>query len=285
LSHGRLCTHLHVRLRAGPQTWPRSARPPHQLAWAAWPRTSPHWAIWPSWPPRWFALAVATREATNAAPITVDAQDTHASAWVVVCAKDVTAPWAAVTVPTWAMDPAVDVTALACMEAFHVACRHAIAAFMATICTACMAAVHVASGCTNCASSLSTCSASTTPVNCVLCSPASNVIWKGTESFRKRRNKTHTLCVRCGRRSFHLQKSRCSSCGYPSSRIRKCNLSSCCTFARREPPLLGSSMKAILRKTTGTGRMRYLRHVPRRFKTGFREGTQAAPTKQSAASP
>lgn len=32
------------------------------------------------------------------------------------------------------------------------------------------------------------------------------------------------------------------------------------------------SVKAIRRKTTGTGRMRYLRNVPRRFKTGFREG-------------
>ncbi|KAK5817393.1 hypothetical protein PVK06_022317 [Gossypium arboreum] len=79
---------------------------------------------------------------------------------------------------------------------------------------------------------------------------------KGTGSFGKRRNKTHTLCVRCGRRSFHLQKSRCGACGYPASRIRKYNW----------------SMKAIRRKTTGTGRMRYLRHVPRRFKTGFREG-------------
>ncbi|KAL5990344.1 hypothetical protein ACLOJK_011244 [Asimina triloba] len=74
-------------------------------------------------------------------------------------------------------------------------------------------------------------------------------------SFGKRRNKTHTLCVRCGRRSFHLQKSRCGSCGYPSSRIRKYNW----------------SVKAIRRKTTGTGRMRYLRHVPRRFKSNFRE--------------
>lgn len=32
------------------------------------------------------------------------------------------------------------------------------------------------------------------------------------------------------------------------------------------------SVKAIRRKTTGTGRMRYLRNVPRRFKIGFREG-------------
>jgi hypothetical protein len=32
------------------------------------------------------------------------------------------------------------------------------------------------------------------------------------------------------------------------------------------------SVKAIRRKTTGTGRMRYLRHLPRRFKSNFREG-------------
>lgn len=31
-------------------------------------------------------------------------------------------------------------------------------------------------------------------------------------------------------------------------------------------------MKAIRRKTTGTGRMRYLRHVAARFKSNFREG-------------
>ncbi|KAK6941519.1 Ribosomal protein L37e [Dillenia turbinata] len=79
---------------------------------------------------------------------------------------------------------------------------------------------------------------------------------KGTGSFGKRRNKTHTLCIRCGRRSFHLQKSRCGACGYPSARIRKYNW----------------SVKAIRRKTTGTGRMRYLRHVPVRFKSNFREG-------------
>lgn len=35
------------------------------------------------------------------------------------------------------------------------------------------------------------------------------------------------------------------------------------------------SVKAIRRKTTGTGRMRYLRHVPRRFKTNFREGLKS----------
>ncbi|KAJ0030519.1 hypothetical protein Pint_12786 [Pistacia integerrima] len=43
------------------------------------------------------------------------------------------------------------------------------------------------------------------------------------------------------------------------------------------------SVKAIRRKTTGTGRMRYLRHVPRRFKSNFREGTEAAPRKKNVA--
>ena len=35
------------------------------------------------------------------------------------------------------------------------------------------------------------------------------------------------------------------------------------------------SEKAKRRRTTGTGRMRYLKVVRRRFKNGFREGTQA----------
>merc|ERR1712098_675984 len=82
---------------------------------------------------------------------------------------------------------------------------------------------------------------------------------KGTSSFGKRHNKTHTLCVRCGRRSFHVQKKTCASCGYPAAGIRKYNW----------------SVKAKRRKTTGTGRCRYLKHVTRRFKNGFREGTQA----------
>ncbi|KAH9762250.1 Ribosomal protein L37 [Citrus sinensis] len=74
---------------------------------------------------------------------------------------------------------------------------------------------------------------------------------KGTRSFGKRRNKTHTLWVRCGRRSFHLQHSRCSSCGFPSSRI--------------------NSMKAIRRKTTGTGN-EVSTYGAFGFKTNFREG-------------
>ncbi|KAM7255409.1 hypothetical protein ACFE04_026111 [Oxalis oulophora] len=62
---------------------------------------------------------------------------------------------------------------------------------------------------------------------------------KGTGSFDKRRNNTHTLCLRCGRISFHLQKSRYSACAFPAARVRKYNCSE----------------KAIRRKTTRTGRM------------------------------
>ncbi|TYI73613.1 hypothetical protein E1A91_D07G141100v1 [Gossypium mustelinum] len=53
-------------------------------------------------------------------------------------------------------------------------------------------------------------------------------------------------------------KSRCSAYAFPVARKRTYNW----------------SVKAIRRMTTGTGRMRYLRHVPRRFKTSFREGNE-----------
>ncbi|KAL2831183.1 ribosomal protein L37e-domain-containing protein [Aspergillus cavernicola] len=43
---------------------------------------------------------------------------------------------------------------------------------------------------------------------------------KGTSSFGKRHNKTHTLCRRCGKRSYHIQKSTCANCGYPSAKTR-----------------------------------------------------------------
>jgi large subunit ribosomal protein L37e len=93
---------------------------------------------------------------------------------------------------------------------------------------------------------------------------------KGTSSFGKRTSKTHTLCVRCGRRSYHIQKKDCSSCGYPRARKRTFNW----------------SVKSKRRRTTGTGRLRHLRDMGRRFKNGFREGTQATkmiPAASSAA--
>ncbi|KAL5487362.1 hypothetical protein EMCRGX_G019954 [Ephydatia muelleri] len=82
---------------------------------------------------------------------------------------------------------------------------------------------------------------------------------KGTQSFGKRHTKTHTLCCRCGRISYHIQKHRCASCGYPRAKKRTYHW----------------SVKAKRRHTTGTGRITHLRDVQRRFKNGFREGTQA----------
>merc|ERR1712150_186712 len=82
---------------------------------------------------------------------------------------------------------------------------------------------------------------------------------KGTSSFGKRRNKTHTICRRCGRVSLHVQKKICASYGYPGAKIRK----------------YGWSVKSRRRKTTGTGRTRHLSVVRQKFRNGFREGTVA----------
>lgn len=71
---------------------------------------------------------------------------------------------------------------------------------------------------------------------------------------------------RCGKKSFHIQHKSCSSCSYPLASMRKFNWSE----------------KAKRRRTTGTGRMRYLKTMTRRFKNGFREGT-TAPSKRRAA--
>eukprot|EP00243_Klebsormidium_subtile_P012397 TRINITY_DN753_c0_g1_i1.p2 TRINITY_DN753_c0_g1~~TRINITY_DN753_c0_g1_i1.p2 ORF type:complete len:109 (+),score=6.01 TRINITY_DN753_c0_g1_i1:115-441(+) len=100
---------------------------------------------------------------------------------------------------------------------------------------------------------------------------------KGTGSFGKRNDKSHTLCRRCGRRSFHIQKTTCSSCGYPSKRIRTYQWSQ--KAIRRKTTGTGR-MRHL--KTTGTGRMRHLKTIGRKFKNGFREGTTAAPKTKSA---
>eukprot|EP00697_Spironema_sp_BW2_P011251 gnl/Spiro4/26876_TR13366_c0_g2_i1.p2 gnl/Spiro4/26876_TR13366_c0_g2~~gnl/Spiro4/26876_TR13366_c0_g2_i1.p2 ORF type:complete len:101 (-),score=37.78 gnl/Spiro4/26876_TR13366_c0_g2_i1:103-405(-) len=92
---------------------------------------------------------------------------------------------------------------------------------------------------------------------------------KGTFSLGRRHSKTHTLCVRCGRRSFHKQKATCASCAYPATKMRKYNWSE----------------KAKRRRSEGTGRMRYLKTVQRRFKNGFREGRVAPARKRGAAKP
>lgn len=92
-----------------------------------------------------------------------------------------------------------------------------------------------------------------------ICLPCFVLQTKGTTSFGLRHNKTHTTCRRCGKVSYHIQKSTCSACAYPAPKKRSYNW----------------SQKAKGRRTTGTGRMRYTKTMTRRFKHGFREGGQA----------
>ncbi|MBW2985602.1 50S ribosomal protein L37e [Candidatus Woesearchaeota archaeon] len=46
---------------------------------------------------------------------------------------------------------------------------------------------------------------------------------KGTPSMGKKSGKkTHIVCRRCGKRTYHVRKKRCSSCGYGrSSKLRR----------------------------------------------------------------
>uniref|UniRef100_A0A3Q7IFT6 60S ribosomal protein L37 n=1 Tax=Solanum lycopersicum TaxID=4081 RepID=A0A3Q7IFT6_SOLLC len=85
-------------------------------------------------------------------------------------------------------------------------------------------------------------------------------IFNDINDSKGRVKKTHTLRVRCGRRSFHLQKSRCSACAYRPAHKRD---------------TIGSQ-----KKTTTTDHMRYLYNVPRRFLANFKEGTKAPPRKK-----
>merc|ERR1719210_2652145 len=88
----------------------------------------------------------------------------------------------------------------------------------------------------------------------------------GTPAMGKRHKKTHSLCPRCGKRSYHIQKHRCAACGFPAPKIRSYEW----------------SKKAKRRRAPGTGRMKHLKLMPRRFKNGFREGTTPPPRKKTA---
>lgn len=85
----------------------------------------------------------------------------------------------------------------------------------------------------------------------------------GTPALGKRHKKTHGLCIRCGKRSFHYQKKTCASCGYPRPKMRRYMW----------------AHKAARRRARGSGRMSYLKHMPRRAKNNFREGTVPKPRK------
>ncbi|CAK8992108.1 unnamed protein product [Durusdinium trenchii] len=62
----------------------------------------------------------------------------------------------------------------------------------------------------------------------------------GTPAMGKRHKKTHAMCPRCGKRSYHQQRKQCASCGYPAAKIRSYEW----------------SKKAKRRKAPDTGRMR-----------------------------
>ncbi|KAL4501818.1 hypothetical protein ABPG73_019955 [Tetrahymena malaccensis] len=90
---------------------------------------------------------------------------------------------------------------------------------------------------------------------------------RGTPAFGKRHQKTHTLCRRCGKATYHKQKLRCAACGYPDAKMRRYD---------------GWGQKVRDRKGQGTGRMRYMKTIARRAKNGFRSGTQAQPKVKAA---
>ena len=78
---------------------------------------------------------------------------------------------------------------------------------------------------------------------------------KGTTSQGPRHLKAHTFCRRCGRRAFHRQKKECGACGFPRTTMRRYD---------------GVYRKVRGRKGQGTGRMKYLKDVPRKFRNGLR---------------
>ncbi|GKT45950.1 60S ribosomal protein L37 [Colletotrichum spaethianum] len=128
---------------------------------------------------------------------------------------------------------------------------------------------------------------------------------KGTSSFGKRHNKTHTLCRRC---EAHLLLLRLPLGQDPqvyvilpttsptrSSPVTIRDTPSCAIILPYPARVTGNtdvgrdvdnwSEKAKRRKTVGTGRMRYLKDVSRRFKNGFQTGVpkgSAGPTVQQS---
>uniref|UniRef100_A0A7S2N0I1 Ribosomal protein L37 n=1 Tax=Zooxanthella nutricula TaxID=1333877 RepID=A0A7S2N0I1_9DINO len=90
----------------------------------------------------------------------------------------------------------------------------------------------------------------------------------GTEAMGKKNKKSHGLCIRCGKRAFHLQKKRCASCGYPATKIRSYEW----------------AKKAKRRRAPGTGRQQYVKTLARRFKNKFREGTTPTARKKRGGS-
>jgi len=77
---------------------------------------------------------------------------------------------------------------------------------------------------------------------------------KGTTSQGARHGRTHIMCRRCGKFSYHAQWHKCGACGYPNAKRRRYNW----------------SIKSIKRRTTGTGRCRSLKVTNKRIANNFR---------------
>ncbi|XP_039108973.1 60S ribosomal protein L37-like [Hyaena hyaena] len=90
---------------------------------------------------------------------------------------------------------------------------------------------------------------------------------KGTSSFGKHCNKTHTLCHRYSSKAYHLQKLTCGKCGYLARWKRKYNWSA----------------KVKRWNTTRTSQIRPLKIIYCRFRHGFREGTTPKPKRAAIA--
>ena len=83
---------------------------------------------------------------------------------------------------------------------------------------------------------------------------------RGTPAAGLKHTHSHALSRYTGRSNFHLQKRKdAQSGGGFHAKKRRYNWST----------------KALRRNTTGTGRMRHLRHINRREKNGWRSGSQA----------
>ena len=78
---------------------------------------------------------------------------------------------------------------------------------------------------------------------------------KDTTSQGPRHLKVYAFCRRSGRRAFHRQKKVCGSCGFPWTPMRRYDV---------------NYRKVRGRKGQGTGKMKYLKEVPRKFRNQFR---------------
>ena len=84
---------------------------------------------------------------------------------------------------------------------------------------------------------------------------------KGTQARGKRHTRVHTLCRRCGHKSYHIQNRRCAHCGFPDAKTRSYNW----------------AQKTGQRYGEGFGRLKHKKVLNRRAKNGFRSNTFPKP--------